>query len=156
MEGSVIVFALRHADRKPAPDDDLSPAGIERAELLARMLAESGIRTAYCSDAVRTQLTVRPLAKLLGAKLEVVVVATDGAGGVDGHVQQIVDRIKALPRDAVAAVVGHSNTIGPIIKGLTGRTIDPIADHEFDKLFVLSVPAAGDSSLAPLRYGQAT
>ena len=96
------------------------------------------------------------MAKLLGAKLEVVVVATDGAGGVDGHVQQIVDRIKALPRDAVAAVVGHSNTIGPIIKGLTARTIDPIADDEFDKLFVVSVPAAGDASLAPLRYGQAT
>jgi phosphohistidine phosphatase SixA len=152
----VIVFAFRHADRKPAPEDDLSPAGVERAELLARMLKESGIRTAYCSDAVRTQLTVQPLAKLLRGKLEVVVVATDGAGGVDGHVQQIVDRIKALPRDAVAAVVGHSNTIGPIIKGLTGRTIDPIADHEFDKLFVVSVAAAGDSSVAPLRYGQAT
>ena len=151
----MIVFALRHADRKPA-DDDLSPAGVERATLLARMLAESGIRTVYCSDAVRTQLTVAPLKKLLGAKLEVVVVPITAAGGVAAHVQHIVDAVKALPDDAVAAVVGHSNTVGPVVKGLTGRKIDPIADDEFDKLFVASIPAGGAATVAPLRYGQAT
>ena len=151
----MIVFALRHADRKPDADD-LSPAGIERARLLARMLAESGIRTAYCSDAIRTRRTVEPLKELLGANLEVVVVATDGAGGIDGHVQHIVDRVKALPGNGVAAVVGHSNTVGPIVNGLTGRTIDPIGDYEFDKLFMLSIPAAGAATVAPLRYGQPT
>jgi phosphohistidine phosphatase SixA len=150
----MIVFALRHADRKPAPDDDLTPAGIERARLLARMLADSGVRTAFCSDAKRTQLTVKPLQELPGANLEIVVVSTNAAGGIDAHVQQIVDKVKALPDDAIAAVVGHSNTVGPVVKGLTGRTIDPIADHEFDKLFVLSVPAGGGSTLVPLRYGQ--
>ena len=152
----MIVFALRHADRKPEPADELSPAGIERAGLLARMLAESGIRTAFCSDAKRTQLTVRPLQELPGANLEIVVVPTNGAGGIDGHVQQIVDKVKALPGDAIAAVVGHSNTVGPVVKGVTGRTIDPIADHEFDKLFVLSILATGASTVVPLRYGQAT
>jgi phosphohistidine phosphatase SixA len=148
----MIVFALRHADRRPAPDDDLTPAGIERAKLLAWMLGESGIGTAYCSDAKRTQLTVKPLQELPGANLEVVVVPT--AGGVDAHVQQIVDRVKALPADAIAAVAGHSNTVPRIVKGLTGRTIDPIADHEFDKLFVLSLLPGGASTVAPLRYGQ--
>ena len=152
----MIVFALRHADRTPDPEDDLTPAGIERAKLLARMLAESGIRTAYCSDAVRTQLTVEPLKKLLGERLEIVIVATNGAGGVAGHMQQIVDNVKALPGDAVSAVVGHSNTIGPIINGLTGRTINAIADHEFDKLFALSIPTTGTSTIAPMRYGRAT
>ena len=120
------------------------------------MLAESGIRTAYCSDAVRTQLTVAPLKKLLGAKLEVLVVPITAAGGVAAHVQHVVDAVKALPDDAVAAVVGHSNTAGPVVKGLTGRTIDPIADDEFDKLFVLSIPATGASTVVPLKYGQAT
>ena len=152
----MIVFALRHADRKPEPADELSPAGLDRAKLLARMLAESGIRTAFCSDAKRTQLTVKPLQELPGVNLEIVVVPTNAAGGIDGHVQQIVDKVKALPGDAIAAVVGHSNTVGPVVKGLTGRTIDPIADHEFDKLFVLSIPATGASTVVPLRYGQAT
>ena len=152
----MIVFALRHADRKPDPEDDLSPAGIKRAELLARMLAESGIRTAYCSDAIRTRRTIGSLKKLLDAQLEVVVVPTCGAGGIAGHLKAIVHRIKGLPDDAVAAIVGHTNTIGPVIKGLTGRTVGPIADQQFDRLFALSIPAAGAATVAPMRYGQAT
>ena len=148
----MIVFALRHANRTPEPDDDLSPAGMARAKLLARMLAESGIRTVYCSSAKRTQRTIEPLKDLLGGGLEIVVVAAASAN----HVQQIVDKVKALPDDAVAAVVGHSDTIGPIIKGLTGRTVDEIAAHEFDKLFVLSVFAGGGSSVAQTRYGEPT
>src|SRR2546423_2485982 len=125
----MIVFALRHADRKADGTDDLSPAGIERAELLARMLAESGIRKAYCSDARRAQRTMAPLKDLLGEKLMIVVVLAD-PDHIAVHVKQIVDQIKALPDDAVAAVVGHTNTVGSIIKGLTGRTIDAIAESE--------------------------
>jgi broad specificity phosphatase PhoE len=156
MERPMIVFALRHADRTPA--GDLSPAGIERAKLLARMLAESGIRTAYCSDAIRTQRTMDPLKALLGSDLEILVVPTDGAGGIEEHVQEIVAKVKALPGDAVAAVVGHSNTVGPIIEGLTGRAIAPIKENEFDKLFVLSIPGtgAGTATVAPTRYGKAS
>ena len=48
----------------------LSDKGKVRAELLARMLAQSGIRNAYCSDAKRTQDTVAPLEALLGRAVE--------------------------------------------------------------------------------------
>ena len=84
------------------------------------------------------------------------MVGTNAAGGIAGHVKAIVQKVKGLPDDAVAAIVGHTNTVGPIIKGLTGRTVDPIADQQFDRLFVLSIPAAGAAAVAPLRYGQAT
>jgi len=151
----MIVFALRHADRKPDADD-LSPAGVARAELLARMLAGSGIRTAYCSDAIRTQRTMQPLQRKLGSRLEVVVVGTSGAGGIAGHVKEIVHKVKGLPDDAVAAIVGHTNTVGPVIEGLTGRTVEPIGEAQFDRLFVLSIPAAGAATVAPTRYGEAT
>ena len=73
----MILFALRHADRT-TDGDQLSPAGVKRAELLARMLGESGVRIALCSDAARTQQTVAPLKNALGAALKVVVVRTDG------------------------------------------------------------------------------
>jgi phosphohistidine phosphatase SixA len=148
----MIVFALRHANRTPDPADDLTPAGVARAKLLARILGESGIRTAYCSSAIRTQRTMEPLQNLLGAQLKIVTVSTNAGD----HVQQIVDKVKALPRDAVAAVVGHSDTVGPIIEGLTGVTIGPIKAHEFDKLFVVSVAAGGMSSVALTRYGDPT
>jgi phosphohistidine phosphatase SixA len=154
MERPMIVFALRHADRTPA--GDLSPAGIERAKLLARMLGESGIRIAYCSTEIRTQRTMDPLKALLGSKLEIVVVSGDDGDGNNGHVPQIVAKVKALPDDAVAAVVGHSNTVGPVVKGLTGVTIAKIEEHEFDKLFVLSIPGTGTATVAPMRYGKAS
>ena len=65
-----------------------------------------------------------------------------GDNGVNGHVQAIVTAVRALPADSTAAVIGHSNTIDLIIKALTKKVIDPIGPNEFDKLFVLSIPAA--------------
>jgi len=38
----------------------------------------------------------------------------------EGFVKKIVDAIQILPADRVVVVVGHSNTVGPIVKGLGG------------------------------------
>jgi phosphohistidine phosphatase SixA len=152
VENPMIVFVLRHADRMPEPNDALkSPEGFERAELLARMLKESGIRAAYRSDTIRTRDTLQPLKQALGAKLVVEVVPLGGADGV--HEQHIIAAVKALPADATAVVIGHSDTVVTIIKGLTGQTVGKI--EGFDKLFVLSIPAAGAASVTLLRYGAA-
>src|SRR5262245_49408092 len=112
----MIVFALRHADR--TDDDDLSPAGRERAKLLARMLADSGVRIAYRSDAVRAARTLEPLEQRLGAQLSVEEVGFPEPDGIAFHIATIVEKIKSLPPDAVVVVVSHSNTVGPILKGL--------------------------------------
>jgi broad specificity phosphatase PhoE len=152
----MIIFALRHADRLPDPADALSDKGLDRAKLLARMLAESGIRTAYCSDAGRAKATLKPLRLALGDQLAVNIVPITGANGVADHEQHIIDAVKALPPNATAAIVSHSNTIRPIIKGLTNQVIGKIEDHEFDKLFVLSIPVSGAATITLLRYGAAT
>lgn len=148
----MIVFVLRHADRVPDKDKDvLKPEGIVRANLLARMLAESGIRIAYCSAALRAQATLRPLKEVLGDKLKVDIVPLDA-----DHEQHIIAAVKALSADATAMVIGHSDTVVTIIKGLTDQPVGKIAEHEFDKLFVLSIPAAGARTVALLRYGEPT
>jgi broad specificity phosphatase PhoE len=150
----MMIFALRHADRVSENVDALSDAGKVRAKLLGRMLAQSGIQNAYCSDARRTQDTIAPLKALPGVQLtvhEVPVVGND----VNGHVQAIVTALKALPADSTAAVIGHTNTIDGIIKALTNEVIAEIKPNEFDKLFVLSIPA-GSPSLTLLRYGAPT
>jgi broad specificity phosphatase PhoE len=150
----MMIFVLRHADRVSENIDALSDKGKVRAELLARMLAQSGIRNAYCSDAKRTQDTVAPLEAAPGVQLKVHVVPV-GSSGTNGHVQAIVTALNALPADSTAAVIGHSNTIDLIIKALTNKVIAPIGPNEFDKLFVLSIPA-GSPSLTLLRYGAPT
>ena len=73
-------------------------------------------------------------------------------GGPLAHVDQVVADIKAQPEGTVAIVVSHSNTVGPILAGLGGGTIDPIAESEFDKLFVLFDPPKGVAALLKLRY----
>ena len=151
----MILFALRHAERQAGGADALSPAGKRRAELLARMLGESGVRLALCSDAARTQQTVAPLVAALGSALEVAEVRTDGPDGIDGHICDVVKRLKALPAEAVAVVVGHTNTIGPIIKALCGQDTATIAESEFDKLFAGATTGA-QGMAALMRYGEKT
>lgn len=150
----MIVFALRHADRTSG--DDLSPAGRERAKLLRRMLAESGVSVAYRSDAMRAERTLEPLKEALGAALTIEEVGFPEPNGIEFHIATIVAKIEALPANAVVAVVSHSNTVGPILEGLGSGHVAPIKDTEFDKLFVLSIGPQGSSALAMMRYGSAT
>jgi phosphohistidine phosphatase SixA len=150
----MIVFVLRHADRMPDPADDLTPAGRERARLLARMLSQCGVSVAFHSDALRTLRTLEPLQQQLGGALTSKKV---GSGqGVDQHVQSTVQAVKSLPTQAVAVVVGHSDTVVRIIEGLGGGSVGTIGANEFDKLFVLFIDAAGTATLLRLRYGAAT
>jgi phosphohistidine phosphatase SixA len=154
----MLVFVLRHADKKRIPPnaDDLTSAGIERAQLLARMLAESGVSTAYCSSAVRARRTLEPLKAALGAKLTINPVSIDGLGQPGKHVDAIVGAIKLLPAETVVVVVSHSDTVSAIIEGLGGNAVGPIDDHEFDRLFLLVMAAAASPALVRLRYGAAT
>ena len=139
----MIVFALRHADRTEG--DDLSPDGVTRAKLLAQLLGGSGVSTAFVSTANRAKKTLQPLKDALRDRLTIKS-ATE--------VQEIVDGVKALPDDAVAVIVGHSNTVPESIKALTGKVVK-IEDNEFDKLFVLLM--SGDASVVSLgRYGKPT
>jgi phosphohistidine phosphatase SixA len=147
----MIVFALRHADRTHA--DDLSPAGRTRAKLLARMLGESGVSIAYRSNAVRAARTLEPLKQALGAALTIEEVGFPEPNGLEFHITTIVNNIKALPPDAVAVVVSHSNTVGPILQGLGAGPITAINDTEFDKLFVLSMRSGSSAELVMVRYG---
>src|SRR4051812_32196327 len=59
------VFLVRHAENasEPRPDPPLLETGIARAELLARILAKSGVKAIYTSQFLRTRATAEPLAK---------------------------------------------------------------------------------------------
>lgn len=146
-----MIFLLRHADRQ-SPADALSPAGLKRANFLAHMLAESGVRTAYCSDAQRTHETLAPLKQRLGEQLAITEFSAAGPGGIDGHIQSVISAVRALPDSAIAVVVSHSNTIAPIVDGLDGGSIPTIGDEEFDRIFLLTMPPEGSNALLQLRY----
>jgi broad specificity phosphatase PhoE len=149
-EAQRLVIVVRHAERAdggaPSPsmtgaaaDPLLSAAGEARAARLAALLAESGVTAIFATEFKRTQDTAKPVAAKLGLTTQIVK-AVDTAG--------LLAKLKAAHANDVVLVVGHSNTMPEIIKGLTGRSVT-IADSQYDDLFFL-VPASG--TVARIKY----
>ena len=49
-------------------------------------------------------------------------------------------------------VVGHSNTAPAIAAALCGCAVAPMAEHAYDRLYRIDVPAAGPARLRPSTY----
>jgi phosphohistidine phosphatase SixA len=133
------IFLVRHAERADsgtmsgttmATEPELSEAGRARAESLAMMLKDAGIKAIYTTEYQRTRQTAAPLAKALG--IEVTVVSSR-----DG--QALVEKLKAAA--APVLVVGHSNTVGETIAALGVSEPVKIGDADYDNLFIVSLGA---------------
>jgi len=144
------VIFVRHAERadagapagamSAAPADPLlSAAGQARAERLATMLRDSGIKAIYATEFHRTQDTARPLASRLNLTVQNIP-AKDTAA--------LVAKVKADHARDVVLVVGHSNTVPDLIKAFGGPVVT-IGDEEYDAIFILN-PASG--ALTLIRY----
>ena len=142
------VLLVRHAERADsapgmsptmAADPDLSDAGRARAESLAAALKDASITAIYATEFKRTQQTAAPLAKALG--LTVTIVPSKSAAPLIKQIQSSKGNV---------LVIGHSNTVPDIIKGLGVTTAVTIADDEFDNMFLVS--RGPDPSLLRLRY----
>ena len=130
------VFVVRHAERADrgtmkgttmAADPDLSNAGRARAESLAAMLKDAGIKAIYTTEYKRTRQTAEPLARALG--LEVTVVPAR-------DMEAMVDKLKGM--GAPALVVGHSNTVGETIAALGVTEKVTVGDADYDNLFIVT------------------
>jgi broad specificity phosphatase PhoE len=143
--GMKTIVVVRHAEAAPAPeggDPPLSADGRARAEELARVLGDSGVRAVYQTHLARNRQTAEPLARRLGARQAVV----DETGAT-------LAAVAAEPWGATVLVVGHSNTVPQILAGLTGQ---PFPEHEavgFDAMWIVSLSRDGGVSLVRLRYG---
>lgn len=150
-ESPTIIYLVRHAEPDVGPPQDpfLSKAGEKRAYDLQQVLRSAGLSAIYHTEARRTRQTVRALAGLLE-----IVPRMMGAPEVD----RLVERLKTEHRGQSVLVVGHSDTIPAILKGL-GISVDrvpAIGAHEFDHLFVVIMPPSGAPSLLHLHYGTRT
>lgn len=129
------IFLVRHAERADsgtmgattmATDPDLSDAGRARAEALAAMLKDAGIKAIYTTEYKRTQQTAAPLAKALGIQATVVPAR---------EMKSLVEKLKAGTMNAL--VVGHSNTVGETIAALGVTEPVKIGDADYDNLFIV-------------------
>ena len=149
--GETIVYVVRHAEKaaEDPADPVLTPAGYARADSLAARLREAGVDRIVSSNRQRTNLTARPLARLRNLEVEVIGLATT----VEKHAKDIADAIRLRPGSRVL-VVGHSNTVGPILVALGGPTIGDLCDFEHSNLFILTISRSGAPRLLRETYGR--
>ena len=139
------VILVRHAERADdSQDSELSLAGQERADFLARMLKDSDADALYASEYKRTQQTLRPLAEELGLPIQILPAESS---------EELIGRIFAENTGGVAVVASHSDRIPPLIETLTGDRVEAIDHNEYSRLYILTLTGAGQGRAIELRFG---
>jgi broad specificity phosphatase PhoE len=142
-QGARTIFLVRDAQATGTDvNATLTPAGEQRAQCLARTLAETGIKQIFVSEAKRTQQTAAPLAAQL--KLTPSTVA---ANDVSTLVRNLL-----YGTSGNVLVVGHSNTVPVIIQRLQAGNVAGMSEKEFDRMFVVTVIEGSGTPAATLRY----
>lgn len=138
----VTIFLVRHAD-KVSEDGQalLSPRGKQRAECLAKTLKDANIGTIYATNVMRTQQTAEPTAKETG--VEVTILRYDDVTG-------LVVRLKAAHENVL--VVGHGDTLGPVVSQMSGGQIADFGAREYDRLIVVEMVDGRASPAVTVRY----
>jgi broad specificity phosphatase PhoE len=143
------IILVRHAEKniEPAnPDPDLSTAGQARAQELARMFGDAGIKAIYATQYKRTQQTVKPLAEKIGVP----------ATTIDAkNTAELVKQIRAQHNGEVVFIAGHNNTVPEIIAALGGPQLPIIPETEFDNLYVVTIYRVGKAKVLKMKYGSA-
>jgi phosphohistidine phosphatase SixA len=145
------IYIVRHADRLDKSEDSpLSEAGFARAQALKDSLQLKRIDSVFVTQYRRTRQTAEPL-------------MTDknlNAGVYPPHpTTVIVNRLQRL-KGKNALVVGHSDTILEIAKGLgTTPTKTKIESTDYDNLFIVTLKKGlfiNSKTLLEKRYGVET
>jgi broad specificity phosphatase PhoE len=135
---STVVLVVRHADKDTIPKDDppLTVAGVVRAKALATALAHSGVQAVITTQLIRSQQTGRPLADALGVPMITVPRGTD----IGPHASAVAAEVRRQ-RGKTVLVVGHGETVGPIIAALGGPQIAEVCASEYSNLYTLVLDA---------------
>jgi broad specificity phosphatase PhoE len=147
-EGVTTVFLVRHAEKDPTPDHPdpaLTPAGERRAEALRDTLRPHSISALYTTDTVRTRATLAPLAQERGLEPRV----------YDAREPQVLaGLLREQHRGQTVVVVGHSNTLLPLLDALgAARPVPELTDADYDYLFEVTLRPEGGASARAHRYG---
>lgn len=151
-QATTTVIVVRYADTLPgAPGEQpLGPAGLQRAEELSRVLGDvdvvQGLDAILVTTLRAARETAGPLARRLN--LPVLDVDTSRPGGL----------AKSILRDykgQIVLVVTEPEVIPLLIPKFQGsKKVPPIADREFDSLYIVTIPWYGKVKTLRLHYGE--
>lgn len=154
-EGLSVVYLVRHAERAdqgvgpdgamlaPQRDPDLSEAGRARARLVAGLLRDVVFQGIYATPFARTRQTAEPVATGAGLAIR------EYDPRDEESLAALIARLRAVPGNHL--VVGHSNTTPMLVGALGGEPGGPIAEDEYDRLYVVTLAPDGPVHTALLR-----
>ncbi|NIG53620.1 histidine phosphatase family protein [Chitinophaga sp. Cy-1792] len=125
------VYLVRHAERYEGYDSTLTPEGRIRAGKLYQELKDSGINKIYITR-FRRSIETADSFRILG-KVDTVFYLADTTGeSLIYEITRHEDWGKHL------LVIGHANTIVPIIKAFGAKSpVTTIPDKDFEHMFVI-------------------
>ena len=151
-QATTTIIFVRHAEHTSAPTGDpgLSAAGQLRATELARQLVDAdvvaGVDAVYSTPLKRSQETARAVADALDLPIN-----TYGVEDTEDILEAILKRHKGK----IILVVAHSNTVPVLIANLgASKKVPPIAEAEYDNIYIISIPWFGKTKTIRLRYGE--
>ena len=151
-QATTTMIFIRHAEKDPLTTEDpgLSPAGQQRAAELARQLVDAdvveGVDAIYSTPFRRTLETAQPVADALGLE----IIRYD-----PGDNEAVLATILRNHKGKIILVVGHSNTVPTLMAELgASKKAPPIAEFEYDNIYVVSIPWFGKTKTIRLRYGE--
>ena len=153
-QATTTIIFVRHAEKATVPADDpgLTEAGQRRAAELARQLVDADVVPGVVVDAIfstslrRTVDTAKPVADALGLQI-----MTYDAADTEAFLETVVRDYKGQ----IILVVGHSFTVPDMIGNMgASKNVPPIADDEYDNIYLVSIPWFGKTKTIRLRYGE--
>lgn len=148
--GTTTIYLVRHAEKVTTDPKDEDPgltsAGYKRAEDLKLFLRNESIAAFFTTPYKRNQQTLVPIAQ--NRKPEV----------YDAHdFKNLKTRILRDYAGKAVLVVGHSNTLLPIIEAFGGKKpLEQIADNQYDNLFKVIISPSGKAKVEALKFGAHT
>lgn len=150
---SVTVYVVRHAEKQPVPadapdaqkkDPPLSREGQLRALGLADDLPIAELDAVYLTDFERSRQTAAAVLAVTG--LEPIHYPPKDAAG-------LASRLRKRSGEQVL-VVGHSNTIPPLLEQLGVVEDVKIDEQQYGDLWIVTLKGDGPAKLEVRRYGE--
>ena len=140
------VVVVRHAEKASETDRDptLSDAGRARAAALDSVLMDAHVVAILVTQYRRTVET----AALVASRHHLTPIVITTEGGVAVHAAAMARGARNF--DGVVLIVGHSNTVTPIVAALGGPALPDLCDKSYSLLFTV-VP--GGAALLRSRFG---
>ena len=151
-QATTTIIFVRHAEKAAAPagDPGLSPAGQQRVAELARQLVDAdvirGVDAIYSTPFRRTKETAQAVADALDLPVNIYDA---------GDTEPILESILKNHKGEIILVVAHSDTLPVLIANLgASKRVPPIAEDEYDNIYIISIPWFGKTKTIRLRYGE--